>query len=342
VGLVDAALAAASAGYPGDRLLLVDLHLHRASLTELRQGQEVVRERVATIDHFGVDEVNEALAGRIAELFVRQARFDPLHSAPTEQALHDRLPEWLARLAHEDTLLLALPADGREVEIHVARADVEEWARPFTEALGQEVALLRRAGESTTLLLTPRAAALPGLVGRLGALRGAQIRLIPEHAAAAGALRERAGIPASEGFVFVTRLARPERTAEEGTLGGGALVRPPAPVVERPVPIVGVRRPTHLLFGHRARVLTADPLVVGTAPPDGARALRLEGDTAGISRSHCRIFESTGSVVVEDLSTYGTFLNDERVEGRAVLTAGDRLRLGSPGIELLLVAAEEG
>ena len=32
---------------PGERLLLVDVHLHRAVVTELRQGQEIVRERVS-------------------------------------------------------------------------------------------------------------------------------------------------------------------------------------------------------------------------------------------------------------------------------------------------------
>ena len=85
--------------------------------------------------------------------------------------------------------------------------------------------------------------------------------------------------------------------------------------------------------GHHA------PLVLGIAPPEGSRGLRLEGDTAGVSRAHCRLFESAGEVVLEDLSTYGTFVNGERVNGRAVLAAGDRLRLG--GIELLLVAAEE-
>jgi len=52
--------------------------------------------------------------------------------------------------------------------------------------------------------------------------------------------------------------------------------------------------------------------------------------------------ENGGAIVLEDLSTWGTFVNDERVEGKAVVVAGDRVRLGSPGIELLLVASDEG
>jgi pSer/pThr/pTyr-binding forkhead associated (FHA) protein len=45
-------------------------------------------------------------------------------------------------------------------------------------------------------------------------------------------------------------------------------------------------------------------------------------------------------VIVEDHSTYGTFLNGSRLEGRASLAAGDRLRLGTPGIVLQLIAVE--
>ncbi len=45
--------------------------------------------------------------------------------------------------------------------------------------------------------------------------------------------------------------------------------------------------------------------------------------------------------MLEDLSKYGTFLNGERVVGRVVVAPGDRVRVGSPGRELLLIAAED-
>jgi hypothetical protein len=111
---------------------------------------------------------------------------------------------------------------------------------------------------------------------------------------------------------------------------------PPAP---KPAPAASGRRPTHLLLDNVAHAITSEPLVVGTAPPAGARRLPLGGETAGVSRSHCRIFESAGQAVVEDLSSWGTFVNGERVAGRAVLAAGDRVRIGSPGIELVLIAS---
>jgi hypothetical protein len=343
VGLVDTAVAAAAVGFPGERMLLADVHLHRATVTELRQGGEIVRERVVTIERWGLAEVHDALARRLSQAFVRETRFDPFHAAETEQTLHDRLPGWLERLAREDRLVLSLSGGGRDHEVEVARSEVEEWARTYAEELAQQVSLLKHPGQPTTLLVSAHAARIPGLVARLAALRGSEVVLVPEQAVAAGALREHETLRAGkEGLRFVTRLVRREPRPEEGSLGGGALLRPPAvEPADVSLPIGTAVRPTHVLVGHRARPLTAEPLVVGTAPPEGSRGLKLAGETAGISRAHCRLFATGGEVVLEDLSTYGTFLNGEQILGRAVTFSGDRVRVGSPGQELLLIAAED-
>jgi len=50
----------------------------------------------------------------------------------------------------------------------------------------------------------------------------------------------------------------------------------------------------------------------------------------GISRRHCRVVSDDKLFFVEDLnSTNGTLLNGERLQGRAVLNAGDRIYLGA-------------
>jgi pSer/pThr/pTyr-binding forkhead associated (FHA) protein len=77
--------------------------------------------------------------------------------------------------------------------------------------------------------------------------------------------------------------------------------------------------------------------VIGVAPDTGRRGLALQGAIAGISREHCSLFVRDGRVVLEDHSRHGSFLNGQCVAGTVALVAGDRLRMGSPGIELLLV-----
>jgi hypothetical protein len=95
-------------------------------------------------------------------------------------------------------------------------------------------------------------------------------------------------------------------------------------------------RPTHLVYRGLARAILAEPLAIGTAVPAGRRALAVAAGP-GISRVHCTVARAADGVWLEDLSTYGSFVNGERVGGRVSLRAGDRLRLGSPGVECELV-----
>ena len=73
----------------------------------------------------------------------------------------------------------------------------------------------------------------------------------------------------------------------------------------------------------------------------GERWSELERDMPGVSRQHCSLILENGQCVVRDFSRYGTFLNGHKLEGSAVLQVGDRLRLGTPGYELRLIATED-
>ncbi len=98
--------------------------------------------------------------------------------------------------------------------------------------------------------------------------------------------------------------------------------------------------PTHLVHRGLAYPLSEEPLVLGVEP--GAhRGVELTGETAGISRIHCRVVRRDNQIWVEDSSTYGSFVNNARVASRALLFPGDQLRMGTPGIEVELIAVVE-
>ena len=71
--------------------------------------------------------------------------------------------------------------------------------------------------------------------------------------------------------------------------------------------------------------------------PSAGRGLALGGAEAGLSAVHCRLFLDGSVATVEDMSRTGTFVNDLRVRQRGRVMAGDRLRLGHPGLELQLI-----
>jgi pSer/pThr/pTyr-binding forkhead associated (FHA) protein len=95
---------------------------------------------------------------------------------------------------------------------------------------------------------------------------------------------------------------------------------------------------THLVFRGRAIAIGEAGLVLGRDPGEGPASIALPEGIAGVSRRHCTLQRAGEETVLIDHSRYGTFVDGQRVNGRALLAAGSSLRLGTPGIELPLVA----
>src|SRR5690606_24786455 len=112
LGLVDAAVAAASGigDYRGE-LLHLDIQLHQAVITRLRAGDTISRESVEILADAGLKHFHGGWAQYIANLFIREYRYDPLHTAEGEQQLFTKPPGWLDQLASrpETTVELDTP-----------------------------------------------------------------------------------------------------------------------------------------------------------------------------------------------------------------------------------------
>ena len=63
--------------------------------------------------------------------------------------------------------------------------------------------------------------------------------------------------------------------------------------------------------------------------------LRLRIEDTYVSQQHARIFDRGGNWYVEDLgSTNGTFVNEQKLVAPAMLTPGDKIRIGTTIVEL--------
>ena len=327
-GLVDAALAACSLEPAPARLLHLDLELHQAILTVLeytggeRSGLKRSRYEIAL--RHGVLDIQQTLMQFIAETFIRKTRFDPLHDASTEQRLLDQLPTWLGQLREQEQIAISMQFGDRPLEIEVERAQLIAAVEPHYVELLRLVQGARVAGLQIELRLSPRIAAFPGLLDRLGTLRDCDIRQLPHGAAAFGTLQQEATVSRPDSLALVYHL--PVARAAGGEASAAQPEATPAPL-----------RPTHLLFQGRAWSISEQPLVIGWSVDTQRRALTLPSSSPGLSRSHCTVVRRNGAVMIEDHSTYGSYVNEERVAGRTALTVGDRLRLGSPGVTLELI-----
>lgn len=326
-GLVDAALAACSLEAAPARVLYLDLELHQAILTVLeytggeRSGLKRSRYEIAL--RRGVLDIQQTLLQFVAETFIRKTRFDPLHDASTEQRLVDQLPGWLSQLRGQEQITVGIQFGDRPLEVEIQRAQLIAAVEPHYVELLRLVQGARVAGMQIELRLSSRIGTFPGLFERFGTLRDCEVRLLPKGAAALGTLQNAATIsrPDSLALVYHLPIAR--------AAGGEATAQPEATPVQL--------RPTHLLFQGRAWRICDQPLVIGWSVEARRRALVLPSSSPGVSRAHCTVVRRNGAVMIEDHSTYGSYVNEERVAGRTALSVGDRLRLGSPGVTLELI-----
>ena len=328
-GLVDAGLAAASTVAPSPCMLHLDLHLHQASATLLEMSRTdgtLRRTRYELLPGAGQLAFRQAVAATVATTFVRETRFDPLHQAATEQRLHDLLPAWLQALATTEEADAEIEFGATAYRIRLGRAQVVDAVEALTTEVLRLVQSARPPGALMHLCFSPRVAEIPGLVARLTGLRDCVMVELAPGAAATGALLSAAAIARSpDAITLVHRLPlAAAAVADDSNRQSAADV--PAEAI-----------PTHVLFNGRAWPITSTPLTLGWSVGAGARALTLPAGIAGVSRSHCTLERRDGQSVVADHSTYGTFVNDERVGGHVALKVGDVLRLGAPGVSLELI-----
>ena len=322
LAMVDAAVAATRRQYRNAVPVHVDLSLHSASLTRIGQSGKAQVERSAVVDAGGLLALYDAWIRVIAEAFVQQSRFDPLHTAETEQAMQDQLPGWLLQAAAEDKVLLEVEYRDIRHAAEIDSLDLVAAAAPVYQRIVNHLRALYRADETPAIQMSDRAARMPGLADMLKARVGGEVFLLEPGATARGLLARCRDMQATAGTISLIRQLPWDQSAIEleakPVAGGGG-------------------QPTHLLFGDSAIELDERPLTLGTQPVDGERWIDLQQDMPGVSRQHCSVGQENGQCIVRDHSRYGTFLNGHRIDGSAVLQVGDRLRIGTPGFEFRLI-----
>ena len=319
-GAVDSAVAACSGLAARADVLHLDVHLHQAVLTVMEGATTLRRRRVEIAPRAGLKTMHGAWAQLVSEAMVRRTRFDPLHQAASEQQLHERLPGWLAQLAAQESIDVAIETPSGSFAATVRREQFTLAAEAWYAQITELVRAGHQADRPATLALGARAAQLPELAMRLASLPELEIVELPLVAAAAAAADRAAEIGSGESPQFVTALARRHAAA-------GAARR----VAGRPA--------THVVLDGRAYAIDQRPLVVGLGD-DAGRRVALSGPGEGVSRAHCTLLREHDRTLVRDHSRYGTFVNGARVEGESEIGAGDRLRVGSPGFVLELIAVD--
>ncbi len=324
VAMADAAVCATRRHYEHAVPVHIDLSLHSSLLTRLGQEGQVQVDRGVVIDDNGLLRLFDAWLKVIAEAFVQQSRFDPLHTAETEQMLRDKMPDWLRIAAGAPKVNVGIEHRGMTHQAEIESLELVAAAAPVYQTIVNSLRALFRSEDTPAIQLSGRAGSLPGLAETLKTRVGGEVFLLEAGATARGLFHRCKVAPQSGGLTLSRHLPwdqSPVNVVVNDAGGNGGM-------------------PTHLLFGHTAYSLDGQPLVLGSQVAENERSLDLKLDMPGLSRRHCVLSADNGQYVVTDHSRYGTFLNGHRIDGSAVLQTGDLIRIGTPGFELRLISVE--
>lgn len=334
--IIDVAAAASTRPWPGRQLLHADAGQTGVNVTPIEQGEQAIARAPVKLERMGLAGVMDAFARRIGELFVLATRFDPFHHAETEQELYDRLGGVLAALDEQGRAQVEIGFGGERFEIDVERAQVLGAAQGFYRAVRQLIAQNRQAQSALVVQLGHRLAGLPGLRDELARLDASTIVELGAGQAASAALVAAADLGLDEGDVrFFRRLRWRDAPLESET---EAPPRRPetVPAADNEPP------PTHIVYLGIAYPINGEGVVIGRSRLDHRRAILIEARTEGVSRAHCELALVDGELTLRDLSSFGTFVNERRIDGVEILKPADIIRVGSPGAELTVVRVENG
>jgi len=155
LGFIDAALAQSLSVTANSDYHVLDVELHRMTLSHVSVAQGQRENRQTTVlDGAGVANLVDGWMNVIADEFVQKTRFDPLHAGESEQQLYDQVTSWLARNQLADHRV--------SVTNGSASRDIEVSAALLATKLDQRLSAFDFE-QVQHLVLSPRASAVPGL-----------------------------------------------------------------------------------------------------------------------------------------------------------------------------------
>ena len=173
--MVDSAVAATRREYVNAVPVHIDMGLHSTMLTRLSQAGQASVEQAEVLEDCGVYRLYDTWLNVVAEAFVQQSRFDPLHTAETEQMLLNQLASWIAQAASSDTVTLEIAHAGLTHRAEIESLRMVDAVAPYYQLIASKLRALYRAGEVPALQITDRVARLPGLSELLRARVGGEI-----------------------------------------------------------------------------------------------------------------------------------------------------------------------
>lgn len=330
IGLVDSAVAAVnqadlslSKNTSPNHFLHLDIQLHQLVLTRLSVSNPFIeRAAVEIITGTGLKTFYDIWARYIANQFIQQYRYDPLHTAEGEQQLYDSLPIWLEKVNGDQEIAVSLDSPQGTYKLNLNRNDLLASSQTKVEQLQQK--LNSFVGENDSLIASHRAALLPGLTMQLG-----MDQTLPANAAMMGCLENIESIVNKGGDIhFVTKLLISQHPDQEIS---DNIKEPLADSNQEPSAGINKKpesNSTHVLYQHRAQAI--------------GNTLYVHQEEQGLSFSQqqpsdTKFFVENGQTYFQSKQTDPS--SDLAIEHSSTpLQAGETITIGAHSLQLIEVS----
>jgi hypothetical protein len=296
VGLVDSAVAALAPVVGAGNYVHIDIHIHETVLTRISVDNEVKRISVNVIDGAGMAAIVDTCAHLIADLFIKEARFDPQHHPETEQALYEQIPACLSSLRSHNEVFL-------EIEYQQTQHQAKLPATLLFQALAPQFEKIANAiDKDESCLLSQQLGNLPGISDHI---HKAEV-LADINVVRTCQLHETLFRSTGSALNFVTILP----VTDEPDI---AEIAKPAPAQEE---VVSRARPdiSHILHEHNAYALNEEHMYLS------ASGIMHSSNT---NDSHCSIIVAKTGVSLKPEGELTVFLNGQQLKRSTEVNAGD-------------------
>jgi hypothetical protein len=330
VATAGGSLGALTAAAIGDRghYVILEAGWRSATAARVAGGAECAVEEAFLSERANLLDVYDLWLISVAAAMVKNTRFDPLLSLAVEQRLFAALPQVAARAATEGAAEAALEEDGSRFAVSVNAQVFADAAQPFYRELARLARSARIAGQGAALVLPAESRRWPGFLPRLLENEQDGVVIVPAGIASVAASLHSADPGAAP------RLRRHvARIAEHALSAAVEYVSSASSSPGHALPV------THILYGGDSMRFPESGLVIGTEEVSNTPHITLPRAAAGVSRRHCSLRREGERTILIDHSRHGTWVNGARVRERAAVRPGDRVRVGTPGVEFTLISA---
>ena len=323
ITFIESSIAATKEKYFASKIIHLDIHLHGITASLMTDKKDVSVEESIFIEECGLFQLYDNWIKLITESCIEQLRYDPMHSAKTDQLLYNKVSKIIDEVTKKNKVTINIDSEdvSKIIEIN-SSAFIDAVNKNYRNLVTKLRSLFSR-DDNYVIQLTQQIAELPGLITLLESSFSCHVRVLDDLEPEKGACRFNTSA-LDNNIPSICRVL-PYESEIEVDHGKG----------DR-----DSFAPTHILHDHVAYEISDIPIYIGTDVKTYDRYIKLDPSSPGISRKHCSIYMQEGHCIFSDLSRYGSFLNERRVKEEIVLQKGDLLKIGSPSIEFKLISIE--